>query len=385
MRKAKTLPEGRFLFVQSTTERGGAETALLNALAVSPALRARAAVVTLGFGRGSLPSDLRKLGAQVFEMPGGRLSHPLAASRTINQISRLARRIDARVILGNGSHPQVYGGVAARLCRARSFHFVHMIHSRPLLRNHPIDALAIVGPCDRALTCSEAAREAMESLRPGLPAEVVHPGTPVARVPPAQAASARRDLGAADGDMVFGIFGRLQRWKGQDVFVEAACRLASEQPRARFVVVGGAVFGLEPDWEVDLKQRVARAGLPGRVLFTGHRSDVASLMAACDVVCHATRLPEPFGMVLIEAMAQARPIIATRGGGPNEIVVDGVTGLLVPPDDVAAMVGAMRKLASDASFRLEAGQAGLRRVEEKFTAEAFARKVLSQLEAVIAR
>jgi glycosyltransferase involved in cell wall biosynthesis len=107
-------------------------------------------------------------------------------------------------------------------------------------------------------------------------------------------------------------------------------------------------------------------------------------MAACDVVCHATRVPEPFGMVIVEAMAQRRPVVATRGGGPSEIVVDGVTGLLVAPDDARAMAEAMVRLAGDAAFRREAGEAGLRRTSEKFSATAYAERLVRRLDAVAA-
>ncbi len=377
------MGETSFLFVQSTTEQGGAETILLNVFAASSEMRTRAAVVTLGFGNGDLPVRLRSLDVRVFELHAGRLRHPWAAMRTVCAIARLKRELGAQVIVGNGSHPQVYGALAARLAGAWSVHLVNMIHRVPLLVNHPIDLLAIAGPCDLAVAPSEASRRAMAHLRPKLPVEALHPGTPISPASAKEAAAARRELGASGDDLLFGIFGRLQRWKGQDVFIEAARRVAKE-PRARFAVVGGAVFGLEPEYERLLHQAAGEAGLGSRIVFTGHRTDVARLMAACDVVCHATRVPEPFGMVIVEAMAQRRPVVATRGGGPSEIVVDGVTGLLVAPDDSRGMADAMLRLASDATFRQGAGEAGLRRARDKFSATAYAERLVRRLDAVAA-
>ncbi len=378
------MGDARFLFVQSTTEQGGAETILLNVFAASAEMRARAAVATLGFGRGDLPVRLTSLGVRVFELRAGRLRNPWGALKTVRAIACLKRELGAQVIVGNGSHPQVYAGLAAQLTGAGSVHLVNMIHRVPLLKNHPIDLLAIVGPCDLAVTLSEASRQAMAQLRPRLIVEALHPGTPISPAPAEQAAAARRELGASTGDTLFGIFGRLQRWKGQDVFIEAAKRLAAVEPRARFAVVGGAVFGLEPEYESLLKRLAGEAGLRSRVVFTGHRTDVARLMAACDVVCHATRVPEPFGMVIVEAMAQGRPVVATRGGGPSEIVVDGVTGLLVAPDDARAMAEAMARFGGDPIFRRETGEAGLRRVIEKFSATVYAEKLVRRLDAVAA-
>jgi glycosyltransferase involved in cell wall biosynthesis len=224
----------------------------------------------------------------------------------------------------------------------------------------------------------------MARLRPKLLVETLHPGTPISPVPPDEVAAARRELGASATDVLFGIFGRLQRWKAQDVFVEAAKLVAATEPRARFAVVGGAVFGLEPEYESLLRRLAGEAGLGSHMVFTGHRTDVARLMAACDVVCHATRVAEPFGMVIVEAMAQRRPVVATRGGGPSEIVVDGVTGLLVAPDDARAMAEAMARLAGDAVFRREVGEAGLRRASEKFSATAYAERLVRRLDTVAA-
>jgi glycosyltransferase involved in cell wall biosynthesis len=131
---------------------------------------------------------------------------------------------------------------------------------------------------------------------------------------------------------------------------------------------------------VGLKRRAAQLGLGDRLYFAGQREDVPRLMAACDVVCHATRVPEPFGMVLIEAMAQSRPVIATRGGGPSEVVEDGATGLLVPPDDAPAMADAMRLLAADPKRRCAMGEAGLQRVKARFSSEAMASRLLQALD-----
>jgi glycosyltransferase involved in cell wall biosynthesis len=273
------------------------------------------------------------------------------------------------VLLGNGAHPQVFAAAAARLARARSVYVVHMIHRVPLWANGPIDALAVASPFALAVSNSTATLEAMRRLRPRARHALVHPGVPDTVVDPGDAREARRELGAGDGEVLFGVFGRLQRWKGQDVFVEAAARVAREVPGTRFAVVGGSVFGLEPQFARALALRAGALGLGGRIVFAGQREDVPRLMAACDVVCHTTRVPEPFGMVIAEAMAQARPVVATRGGGPSEIVEEGGTGLLVPPDDAAALANAMRMLGIDSALRDRMGARGRERARERFTSD----------------
>jgi glycosyltransferase involved in cell wall biosynthesis len=109
------------------------------------------------------------------------------------------------------------------------------------------------------------------------------------------------------------------------------------------------------------------------MLFTGFRDDVLDIMASMDVVVHASVQPEPFGQVLLEAMAEGRPVIATKGGGVSEIVEEGVTGLLVPPRDAGAMAGAMTAILTDRDKAREMGEAGLKTVTESFTLSKMAR------------
>jgi glycosyltransferase involved in cell wall biosynthesis len=369
-----------FLFVQSTTEQGGAETVLLNALSADSVLRQKSLVVTLGFGEGDLPVRLRTQGAEVVELPRARLRSPLGVIRRAAEIAKTAKKHGVRVVIGNGAHPQIFGALAARMARVRTAYFVHMIHEDRLLKNPAIDVLAVRGPLDLALANSAASLESMRRLRPDVRVELLYPGTPVATSSTMEASQARATLGILPSEVLFGIFGRLQRWKGQDVFLEAAAQVAIVLPEARFLVVGGAVFGLEPEFDHELRVQAVQLGIADKVFFLGQRTDVAALMAACDVVCHATRTAEPFGMVLVEAMAQGRPVVATRGGGPSEIVVEGETGFLAAPGDPADMAERMKALGASPEQRARMGAASLARARTSFSSEAFAGRLRHLLE-----
>jgi len=123
-------------------------------------------------------------------------------------------------------------------------------------------------------------------------------------------------------------------------------------------VVGGSVFGLEPEYFEELKRNAISLGLADRVRFTGFRTDVPRLMAACDVVCHTSRVPEPFGLVVLEAMVLGRPVVATEGGGPSEIIASDADGILVPPEDPGALARAMIALIDDPERRRTLGARG---------------------------
>ena len=115
-----------------------------------------------------------------------------------------------------------------------------------------------------------------------------------------------------------------------------------------------------------IHERIARPDLAGHVVLTGARHDVPACLDAMDVVIHASVVAEPFGRVLIEAMAIGRPVIAPREGGPLLIVVDGETGLLVPPRDAGALADALLALLADPARRAAMGRAGRARVDAVF-------------------
>jgi glycosyltransferase involved in cell wall biosynthesis len=371
-----------FLFVQSTTEMGGAENALLNLFTASDELRRRSVVASLGFGNGDLPARLRAVGATVVDVPKTRLREPLKLARSLLTLRKLIRDGGVCSVVANGAHPQIIGGLAARLTGVRSVFLANMIHAHPIWENHLLDALAVRSPCDLILAISKASRATMEKLRPDVECRLFYWGTPIREVSASEERGARAELGVGDDEVLVGSFGRLQRWKGQDVFVAAAAQVARARPKSRFVVVGGSVFGLEPEYFENLRRDAAAADLADRLRFTGFRSDVPRLMAACDIVCHTSRVPEPFGLVIIEAMALGRPVIATIGGGPSEIIADDSLGLLVPPEDPGALAGAMIALIDAPEQRQKLGARGRDLVRAQFSIEVMAAALIQHLEMV---
>jgi glycosyltransferase involved in cell wall biosynthesis len=165
--------------------------------------------------------------------------------------------------------------------------------------------------------------------------------------------------------------GRLCDVKGQRELIEAVARL----PGARAVLVGADLEqgGL---YEESLRQRAEELGVADRVVFAGYRDDAARVVAAADVFA----LPswtEGLPLVVLEAMALGRPVVATNVGGTPELVADGETGLLVPPRDVDALTAALRRVLDDEGLRRKLGEAGRRRVAERFSLEAMTREVLA--------
>ena len=117
-----------------------------------------------------------------------------------------------------------------------------------------------------------------------------------------------------DGTPLAGIVGRVSPTKGQREFLQAAAAVAVGHPDARFSVVGGALFG-EHDYESQLQSLADRLGIADRVEFTGWVADAAVRVASLSVLVHASPVPEPFGQVIVEAMAAGVPVVATAAGG----------------------------------------------------------------------
>jgi glycosyltransferase involved in cell wall biosynthesis len=142
------------------------------------------------------------------------------------------------------------------------------------------------------------------------------------------------------------ISGRLIPWKGHLTFLRAFAQLASVFPGIEAWIAGEGA----PDYRARLDQEVKDLGLTERVTFLGHQSDVRAILGQCEIAVHCSER-EPFGLVLIEAMASGVPLVASDVEGPREIVDPGRTGLLVPPDDVEGFATALERLVRDPALR----------------------------------
>ena len=179
-------------------------------------------------------------------------------------------------------------------------------------------------------------------------------------------ARVRAEWGVRDDEVLIGMAGRVTRWKGQSVFVQAAKLIAERHPEAKFAAVGG-VFDTEKFYMDRFRKEVHVAGLENKLAINDFRADMSDVFAGFDIFVLPSILPEPFGLVVIEAMASGKPVVATAPGGPSETVVDGETGFLVPPSDASAIARALEELLVDPQKRISMGDAGRRRAREMFS------------------
>lgn len=354
---------------------GGAENLLLETA------RHASGEVRPSFGyflpwKDALVAPLREAGAEVTCFPARGAAGILAR---VPAVARHLRR--QRVDLVHCHLP--LAGVAGRLAgRLAGVPVVYTEHNL-MPRYHPLTRAAnlatwrlqaqVVAVSDEV---AASIGEHVGAAGADVPVEVVRNGVPVDRLrhDPAAAAAVRRRLGIPAAAPLVGQVAVFRRQKRLDLWLAAARRIHRQVPAAHFLLVGDGPLGGE------VAAWAAAGGIAPAVHLVGLQPDVVPYLSALDVLMISSDF-EGLPLVLLEAMALERPVVATAVGGVREAVADGETGLLVPPGDPAALATATVRLLADAGRRRAMGAAGRRRVE----AELSSRRMLRRLEGLYAR
>jgi mannosyltransferase len=218
-----------------------------------------------------------------------------------------------------------------------------------------------------------------------LPAQVIHHGVDTELYRPPVDRAALFAATGLPGKYGVGCFGRLREQKGTDVFVEAMCRLLPRYPDFTAVIIGAVT----PDQQIfvrGLRARVEAAGLTERVRFLGELSiaDVPPWYQRTTIYAFTSR-NEGFGLTLLEAMAAGNALVAARSGAASQVVIDGRTGILVPPGDAEALTAALEPLMRDPAAAAAMGQRARDRAVDDFGIDSEARAVAVFYEKVWAR
>ena len=342
---------------------GGGEESLLGLAATLDRRRLR--VLASVTGDGEVATRLRVLGVPVgvVRLPPVRPWTLGPIVLAVMRLRRLLQRERVTLVHAHGSRGALYAGLATLGLGVPLVWHVRVAEPDPRLDR-------LLARLAEAIVVNSSATAAARIRRlPGAAAKltIVPNGVDPARFAPGPADARLGDsLGLDPGVPVVGYFGRLERGKGVDVLVDAATRLHAKLPATAFLFVG------EGPLRETLVARAEAAGLLAR--FAGQRDDVAALLRLCAVVVLPSR-QEAFGRILIEAMAAGVPVVASAVGGIPEVCVDGVTGLLVPPEDPDALAVAIALTLTDQAATAARVTAATADVHARFALAAHAARV----------
>jgi glycosyltransferase involved in cell wall biosynthesis len=178
----------------------------------------------------------------------------------------------------------------------------------------------------------------------------------------------------ASTSILIACIGQITGWKNQTDFIHVAKNISDKHENVYFVIIGEDLSGREKKYKNELLKLVKSLNLQDRIQFLGHREDIKEVMNGIDILVHPA-IDEPFGRVLIEAMALEKPVVAYNCGGPAEIILDGETGFLVEPHNFEQLAEKTMKLIDDKELCIRMEKAGRQRVVEKFNIERYVREM----------
>jgi glycosyltransferase involved in cell wall biosynthesis len=359
----------RILYVNHVARISGGERGLVNT--VRRLDKTEFEVVVALPATGSLSEELTAAGAKVVCVDICRLTktwNPILLLkyyfswlRGVRQLTRLIQDMSIDMVYANSNTAQICAGPAAGRAGIPC-----IWHSRDLVSLGPLFRWV-----SKRATLVVAISKAVEKhLRDNgvdpLKTRMIHNAvdTDVFK------SQSRRDemlerMGVTAENQLVATVGQLVPWKKHDMFLRCAALILQKRPNTMFAIIGDDMFKDNGSYAAGLKKAAERS-LPGRIIFPGYCVDMPAMLEGVDVLLHpASR--EPFGRVIIEAMAMGKPVVAVDSCGPAEIINSEEDGILVPEGDVEAMAAAAVKLLSDDAFARKIGEAARKKVETQFS------------------
>ncbi len=347
------------LHVHSGNLFGGIERAILNMLEnlhFAPSISFEFALCFNGeFGQ-----QLAAAGQIVHKLPEVRARNPLSIVAARRKLARLLNQNQYDVVICHSPWSHSIFSPAIRRSRIPELFWAH----DRFTGKHWLEKWAARSTPDWVISNSRYSAQCMAQMFPGIPHQVLHCPVSTSRVTLSRELRShlRAELNTPEDAVVVIQVSRLEAWKGHDLLLEAAATIRDDSPWVIWFI-GGAQRKEEEAYLADLKAKAQNLGISDRVRFAGQRTDIPHLLAAADLFCQPNRSPEPFGVVFVEALSQALPVVTFAMGGPAEIV-DETCGTLVPPRDTRELASQLKRLILDSGLRRKLGEAGPARAKQ---------------------
>jgi glycosyltransferase involved in cell wall biosynthesis len=307
--------------------------------------------------------------------PLGIINRIATLLRARKQLQELIRKEKIELVYSNTTGV-LAGAFAARNCGVRHIWHVHEIIENPFwlkqLLGHLMNRYAV-----GIIAVSEAVKQSWESVLPAERITVIQNGIDYSPYLEHEH-TLTKELQLPTAAIVIGMVGRVHYWKGQSYFLKLAGQLHQKHPSLHFLLAGDAYPGYEYLYQ-EMQTQIETLQLSDVVHNLGFREDIPAVMQTIDLLLLPSQQPDPFPTVILEAMASAKPVIATQFGGAVEMIDAGITGDLMPADQVDTAVSVIESWL-DKNRLQAAGEAGRKRVLENFSLEAWEHKMINYLE-----
>ena len=304
---------------------------------------------------------------------------------TIFKIKKIIKKENIHIVHGNDLL-DIYGPIAGKLLRIPVIQHVRWILISPSIFKKIITNLVYILN-NKIITVSNSVSKEMFSnshyVKPNV--ETCYDWIDMEKVGHTKKSSEiRNEFNISKKISLVGVIGRLEPWKGQEVFIRAASIVLKSFPKTMFFVVGGMVEGRKRELYGSMLIKLAEdLNIRDHVIFTGHREDVYEIINELDVFVHSSIGPDPLPGVVMEAMFCSKPVVGANAGGVPEEVVDWKTGLLYTPGDYKKMAEAIIYLLKNPEMAKKMGRAGKDRIEKLFNKQYLCAKMESIYEELI--
>lgn len=344
---------------------------------------------------GPLLAELREAGIRCHIVPmvrvsratlsfSGLLGLPRSAWGSARAINKAVKTEQIHLVHSN-TLAVLSGAIWATLKRVPHVWHVHEIIERPMVVRKMYGWLLRLFATN-VICNSYATMNLLLQDQPCLERKAVVVWNGIDRIQPIdldKATAFRKSMGLADSDVLVALLGRINRWKGQQLLVEAAELLEKRGvANLRYVMVGSPPDGQE-HFLHSLEARICQSTVGRKMSVLPFTPDIWAVWGASDIAVAPSTEPEPFGMVAIEAMSAGKPVIAANHGGLAEIVIHGETGLLVEPNNAESLADAIELLTRSESQRAEMGNRGMRRAADQFSVAAYISGISSVYDSTI--
>jgi len=362
--KDVALPHVLLVLDQFSKTLGGGERIVLRLAALLPHYGYRCSILT--FSADPESAGLQSPPCPLYLLPLKR-TYDLSALRAALELRRFLRQQRVQIVQTFFESSDIWAGFVTK-----TMSDAKLIWSRRdmgILRSskHHVAYRLMSGMPDRVFAVSEEVRQhcvAADRIEPSR-VETIYNGLDVADW------NAVSQPAKPPGEIVITTVGNIRRVKGHDIFIKAAAAVATQFPQTSFSIAGEV---LEPEYFAELQTLVRDLNLSDRFHFVGGISNLREHLSMADIFVLPSR-SEGFSNAIVEAMAASLPVVATNVGGNAEAVKDGVSGLIVPSEDPAALASAIALLLSDPARAREMGAAGKKLAAEKFTTDAMMRQI----------